>query len=153
VTRYWVGVVLRDHVQKGVQGGFCQVCHGKKLPLERMKPGDYLVYYSPKQSFGGKEPCQAFTALGRVLERPAYPFALSEDFVPYRRDVEFLETVDAPIAPLLERLEFIPDTQRWGYPFRRGFFEICAADFTLISAAMRPAQLEHNSLSEHTLFL
>jgi len=136
-----------------VEGGFGQVCHGKKLPLERMNPGDYLLYYSPKQSFGGGEPCQAFTALGRVLERSAYPFALSENFVPYRRDVGFLETVDAPIAPLLSRLEFIPDLRRWGYPFRRGFFEIGSADFARISAAMRPAQLEHNSLSEHLLFL
>jgi len=136
-----------------VEGGFGQVCHGKKLPLERMNPGDYLLYYSPKQSFGGGEPCQAFTALGRVLERSAYPFALSENFVPYRRDVGFLETVDAPIAPLLSRLEFIPDLRRWGYPFRHGFFEIGSADFARISAAMRPAQLEHNSLSEHLLFL
>ena len=153
MTRYWVGVVSRDHVQRGVQGGFCQVCHGKKLPLERMDPGDYLVYYSPKQGYGGKELCQAFTALGRVLERPAYPFALSENFVPYRRDVTFLETVDAPIAPLLGRLEFIPDVKNWGYPFRRGLFEMGAADFALISAAMRPAHLEHNSSSGHPLFL
>ena len=129
------------------------MCHDKKLPLERMNPGDYLVYYSPKQSYGGTQPCQAFTALGRILERPAYPFAMSEDFTPYRRDVDFLETVDAPIAPLLGRLEFIPNVQRWGYPFRRGFFEIGAADFARISAAMRPAPLEHNSLSEHPLFL
>ncbi|MGG1220830.1 EVE domain-containing protein, partial [Priestia endophytica] len=28
--RYWVGVASRDHVMKGVQGGFAQLCHGKE---------------------------------------------------------------------------------------------------------------------------
>jgi hypothetical protein len=28
-TLYWIGVALKDHVLKGVAGGFCQLCHGK----------------------------------------------------------------------------------------------------------------------------
>ena len=135
---------MNPHVKKGVEGSFCQVCHGKKVPLERMKPGDYLVYYSPKQSYSGagsKVPCQGFTALGKILECPTYPFEMSGDFVPYRRDVAYLETVDAPIAPLLEKLEFIPDVRRWGYPFRRGFFEITSSDFCVIAHAMGQAQI------------
>lgn len=30
MTKFWVGVVSKEHVQRGVTGGFCQVCHGKK---------------------------------------------------------------------------------------------------------------------------
>ena len=39
MTRFWVGVVSKEHVLRGVEGGFCQVCHGKKAPLNRMKGG------------------------------------------------------------------------------------------------------------------
>ena len=35
-TKYWIGTVSREHVRIGVEGGFCQVCHGKKGPLARM---------------------------------------------------------------------------------------------------------------------
>ena len=30
--RYWLGVVSKEHVLRGVQGSFAQVCHGKKGP-------------------------------------------------------------------------------------------------------------------------
>ncbi|WP_275249374.1 hypothetical protein [Vandammella animalimorsus] len=31
--KYWLGVVSREHVQRGVAGDFCQLCHGKAAPL------------------------------------------------------------------------------------------------------------------------
>ena len=46
--KYWIGTVSQEHVLRGVAGGFCQVCHGKAAPLNRMKRGDWLLYYSPK---------------------------------------------------------------------------------------------------------
>ena len=42
----------------------------------------------------------------------------------------------APIRPLLPQLSFITDKQRWGYPFRRGLFEIDAADMAVIREAL-----------------
>ena len=33
-------------------------------------------------------------------------------------------------------LEFIPNKERWGAPFRRGFFEIGEADYRRIAEAM-----------------
>ena len=39
-TRYWIGVASRDHVMKGVAGGFCQLGHGKSAPVKRLAPGD-----------------------------------------------------------------------------------------------------------------
>ena len=54
MTRFWIGVVSKEHVLRGVEGGFCQVCHGKKAPLNRMEKGDYLLYYSPKYQLNGQ---------------------------------------------------------------------------------------------------
>jgi len=38
--RYWLGVVSRDHVRRGVMLGIAQIGHGKKAGLVRMCPGD-----------------------------------------------------------------------------------------------------------------
>jgi hypothetical protein len=32
MTRYWVGVVSRDHVRRAIDGGFCQANHGEEAP-------------------------------------------------------------------------------------------------------------------------
>jgi len=136
-ARYFVGVASRDNVQRGVEGGFCQLCHGKAAPLKRMRPGDWIAYYSGKESFDGHEPCQRFTALGRVGEGESYPFDMGDGFVPFRRDVAFLSTArEVDIRPLVPGLAFIPDKVRWGYPFRRGYLEVSREDFALIARAM-----------------
>lgn len=139
--RYWIGVASREHVQGGVAGGFCQLCHGKARPLGRMAPGDWLVYYSPKEIMGRPEPCQAFTALGRIVGTAVYPFAMSKDFVPHRRDVDFLPVTPAPIHPLLPQLDFIRDKRHWGYAFRFGHLEIGAEDFARIAQALGHPEL------------
>lgn len=136
MTRYWIGVASREHVQGGATGGFAQVCHGKSGPLERMSEGDWIIYYSPMISFGGKDRCQSFTAIGKIKEGEPYTFAMSEDFIPWRRDVTFFPSKEVPIVQLLERLTFIKDKKRWGFPFRRGCFEITHGDFNMIAKAM-----------------
>jgi hypothetical protein len=134
--RYWITVVSKDHVQLGVAGGFMQACHGKAAPLKRMKPHDWVIFYSPKQTMTGTEKCQTFSALGKVCDESVYPFAMSEEFIPFRRNIEFVSCNEIPIVSLLNDLEFIPDKKSWGYPFRYGFFEIGEKDFTLISNKM-----------------
>jgi hypothetical protein len=47
----WIGVVSHSHVLRGVTGGFAQMNHGKQAPLKRMKAGDGLIYYSPRESY------------------------------------------------------------------------------------------------------
>jgi EVE domain len=135
-TRYWVGVVSAEHVQRGVCGGFAQLCHGKAAPLTRMRPGDWLIYYSPAESMRGGEPVQAFTAIGRVRDGAAYEFDMGGGFVPFRRDVEYLPCRAAPIHPLLADLSFLPDKARWGYVFRRGHVQIPREDFLLMARAI-----------------
>ena len=134
--RYWVGVVSRDHVLRGVEGGFAQLSHGKRAPLDRMREGDWLVYYSPMASRNGGEPLRAFTAIGRVVGEEAHRFDMGGGFVPFRREVCYLPSEEAPIRPLIDRLSFIRNKERWGQPFRRGHFEIVRDDFALIAAAM-----------------
>ena len=56
--RYWIGVASKEHVKKGVAEGFCELCHGKAQPLKRMNVGDWIIYYSPKEIFQKKTPCQ-----------------------------------------------------------------------------------------------
>lgn len=96
MTKYWCGVVSREHIKFGEQGGFCQVCHGKRSPLARMAVGDGIVFYSPVFKFQGKEKCQSFTAIGTVVGEETYQFQMTPTFVPYRRDVAYQPCVDVP---------------------------------------------------------
>src|ERR1700722_18317727 len=115
MARYWIGVASKEHVQKGVEGGFAQVCHGKPGPLNCMEEGDWIIYYSPTLKFGGKEPCQSFTAIGKIIPGDPYTFPMSQDFIPWRRDVSFLKSQQTPIQPLLDHLSFIKDKHKWGF--------------------------------------
>lgn len=134
--RYWLNTISRDHVRAGVAGGFTQADHGKNTRLKRLEKGDPIAFYSPRTELRGGEPVQAFTAIGRIADDAPYQVAMRPDFHPWRRRVEFLACEDAPIRPLIAALDFITDKQRWGYPFRRGLFEIERDDFLRIAAAM-----------------
>lgn len=134
--RYWIGVASKEHVMRGIQGGFAQVCHGKVDPLKQMSPQDWIIYYSPTIKFGEKSPCQAFTAIGQVGEGNPYSFEMSPDFIPFRRNVTFFPSSEVSILPLIEKLDFIQNKKKWGFPFCRGCFSISEADFRLIASLM-----------------
>ncbi len=121
---------------KGVAGGFCQLSHGKAGPVRRLSPGDWLAYYSPRETIGEGEPVQAFTAIGRIKPGEPYEGEMGGGFRALRRDVAFLKAKDAPIRPLLDMLSFTKGRASWGYVFRRGSFEVGADDFQLIAEAM-----------------
>lgn len=133
---YYVNTISRDHVERGVKGGFTQANHGKPHMLKRLKQGDWIVFYSPKTKYEDGEPLQAFTAIGQVKDDELYQVEMSEGFVPWRRNVDFKECQETPIRPLIDELSFIQDKQRWGYKFRFGMFEIPEEDFELIKSAM-----------------
>jgi predicted RNA-binding protein len=135
-TRYWMAVASREHVKRGEAAGICQACHGKRGPLQRMKPGDWIIYYSSVEQFQGKEPCQKFTAIGTITGESTYQVRMSDDFIPFRRDVAFQQCAETPIKPFIEQLTFIRNKKQWGYMFRFGFFEIPEHDFALIADRM-----------------
>lgn len=135
-TKYWIVVVSKDHLARGVMGSFMQMNHGKEAPLKRLGKGDWVIFYSPKTKYEGGEPLQAFTAMGRLTDEQIYQHKMSEDFTPFRRDVEFYEVEETPIKPLIGDLDFIENKTSWGYKFRFGFFEIGEQDFERIKGNM-----------------
>lgn len=140
---YWIGVVSRAHVMRGVEGGFAQMNHGKQAPLKRMKAGDGLIYYSPRESYPDGQPLQAFTALGFIRTGRVYPYDMTADgvagFVPWRIDVDYRPVQSKPIKPLIADLAFITDKVHWGAAFRFGHIKIGEADFLRIAVAMSSA--------------
>lgn len=135
-SRYWIGVVSASHVSRGVREGIAQTCHGKARPLGRMRPGDWLIYYSPRTEMKGGEVLQAFTAIGQVADDIVYPFKMSDDFIPYRRNMHYFPCRTVKIAALLDKLTFTKGKRNWGYSFRFGQFEISREDFLTIANEM-----------------
>jgi hypothetical protein len=135
MTRYWIAVASAEHARRG-KAGFMQVNHGKKAPLQRIRAGDGVVYYSPAETMGGKDRLQSFVSIGRVRDEELYQGVMGGDFVPWRRTVDYAEATEAPIAPLLDRLEFTRGNRNWGYQMRFGLFEISEGDFRTIAETM-----------------
>ncbi|MGO7371811.1 EVE domain-containing protein [Rhizobium ruizarguesonis] len=144
MSRNWIAVASANHVRIGREAGFMQVCHGKAALLRRSAPGDRVIYYSPTETFGGRDRLQAFTAIGMVEETDAYQMEIHSDFRPWRRDVAWWPAMETPIRPLLGRLSFTHGRASWGYQLRFGFFEIDKNDAELIAEAMlsTPEQFE-----------
>lgn len=135
-TQYWIVVASKDHIANGVAGGFMQANHGKKGPLKRLEVGDWVLFYSPKETYCGNTPLQAFSAIGQINDEQLYEGKMSAESTAYRRNVTFYKAEETPIAPLIDGLEFIENKRSWGFKFRFGFFEIGENDFELIRSAM-----------------
>lgn len=136
MTKYWIAVASKEHVLRGQKEGIMQVCHGKQNPLKRIKAGDWIIYYSPTELFGHKTPCRKFTAIGRIKDGEPYQFKMSDDFIPWRRDVDFAPSHDASIEPLIDDLSFIKNKKQWGFIFKYGLVSIPQDDFKIIASSM-----------------
>ncbi len=147
--RYWLGVVQREHVLHGVALGIVQTNHGVKSGIQRMQPGDGLVYYSPKTSYPDGDPLREFTAIGRIAEGEAWQAddtmmvaGTESDRHPWRRRVEYDEHAHAvPITPLLEVLDVTRGNRNWGFVMRRGQVELTPHDFGVIATEMGATSL------------
>jgi len=133
----WIAVASAEHVQNGREQGFMQVCHGKGTPLRRLKPNDWIVYYSPTIAFRGKDKLQSFTAIGRVNGSEPYQVDMGNGFCPFRLDVRWFESQEAPISSLINQLDFTKNQRNWGYQFRFGLIAVSEHDMQLISMAMQ----------------
>lgn len=131
---FWLGVVSRSHVQRGVAGGFAQVCHGKAQPLRRMRPGDWLIYYSPTSEMGG-EALRAFTAIGEVVDDEVFEYDMGGGFVPFRRRVRYATAREVLLADLKDSLDLCAQPN-WGMALRRGLLLLTQRDFAIIASAM-----------------
>ena len=138
--RFWIGVVSRAHVQIGVQGGFVQLNHGKKAPLQKLRAGDGLLMYSPRTAYPDGEVLQHFTAIGCITTGVIHQVEMSPDFHPYRTEVRFLGGRETPIRPLIDNLSFIKSKTHWGAAFRFGQLQVPREDFMQIAQAMGVAE-------------
>jgi hypothetical protein len=132
--RFWIAVASQDHVDAAVAGGYVEINHGKATPLERMRAGDGIAWYSPRTRYPDGEVLQAFTALGRITDAPMYQ--RPDLHQPFRRGAQWFPTVTVPIRPLLEALGFIHSKTSWGAAFRYGFLRVPREDFARIARAM-----------------
>ncbi len=137
----WLAVASANHVERGLAGGFMQVCHGKGGPLRRVKPGDLVIYYSPSRVFGEKDGYMHFTASGRVSSALPYQADMGGGFHPFRHDVVWDEAQAFPIRPLLQELDLTRGKSNWAYPFRFGLLQITEADGDVIRGAMGVSQI------------
>ncbi|MDV3250581.1 EVE domain-containing protein [Devosia sp. BK] len=135
MTKYWIAVASAEHARRG-KAGFMQVNHGKKTPLQRIRAGDGVTYYSPAETIRGKDRLQSFTTIGSVRDEELYQGEMGGDFTPWRRNVDYADAIEAPIAPLLDTLDFTRGNRNWGYQMRLGLFEISEHDFRAIAEAM-----------------
>jgi hypothetical protein len=113
-----------------------QVSHGKLAPLKRIAPDDRIVFYAPTVTLGSKDKCQSFILYGIVQDGEPYQATMSADFQPFRRKMEWLSKQEAPIAPLLDTLDFTKGQRNWGYQLRFGLVAISDHDIALIAKAM-----------------
>ncbi len=135
----WIAVASAEHARLGREHrpmGVMQVGHGKHAPLKRIRGGDRVAYYSPSTVFGSKDYLQSFVSIGVAQPGEPYEFDMGNGFVPWRRDVAYVPSHEAPILPLLDAFEFIEDRNRWGYKFRFGLFSVSDHDMRLIARAM-----------------
>ena len=148
----WIAVACADHVARGRELGIMQVGHGKGAPLKRIRAGDRVAYYSPVQTLGEKQPCQAFTAIGTVRDELVYQADMSdmlEGFKPFRKNVDYdLRAHAAPIHPLLPELSFTRGKANWGYAFRFGLLKVTDDDMDAIAHAMGCVQ-DHKPVPSH----
>lgn len=135
--KYWINTISRDHVLRGIQGGFTQANHGKPTVLKRLKKDDWIVFYSSKVSYPDGKPLQAFTAIGQVADDDLYQVEMEGGWMPWRRNVTFYPCRETPIKPLIDDLGFITNKTNWGFKFRFGLFEIPQADFKKIQACLQ----------------
>jgi hypothetical protein len=140
----WLGVVSADHVSRGVDLGIVQTNHGARAGIARMRPGDWIVHYSPQERRGERSPVQAFTAIGRIADGDpwrAEPEGPDSTFRPWRRRVDYrTDARRAPLADLRADLELTAEPN-WGYQLRRGLLPLSAPDLGVIHLAMTGEQV------------
>ena len=136
--KFWIGVASAEHARAGKNGGFAQLGHGKHAAAKSLKKGDWIAYYSPRESMGSGAIVQAFTTLGQVTSDAPYQVEQSKGFSPYRVDVDYAADAKiAPIKPLLEELEVTRGRgSNWGIVMRGSKRSVSAKDMHKIANAM-----------------
>ena len=135
-VKFWIAVACREHVERGLELGIAQFCHGKLGPAKRLSRGDFVIYYSSKVTMGGSELYQKCTAIGKVIDDEPYQVDMGGGFGPFRRNIDYFKAEHVDIKPLVSQLDFIKNKKSWGAAFRYGFLEIDQKSFLVIANQM-----------------
>ena len=131
----WLGVVSAEHVRRGVALGIAQIGHGKRTGLARMRAGDRLIYYSPRERLVDAAPLKAFTAIGTVVDDVIWQ-ADEGDFKPFRRKVDYDQKARTVLlAEVQDDLE-LTRAPGWGVQLRRGLLPLSLDDADLLARRM-----------------
>lgn len=136
----WIGVAAGRHVAAGVAGGFAMFAHGRHEAVKKVRPGDWVAYYAPREGINEGAAIRAFTAMGYALPGEPRQREMFAGITGWSRDMHWLDASPADIYPLLDRFSFVRDRRHWGMAFRRSLFTVEDRDFLLIAEAMGVAQ-------------
>lgn len=135
MARYWLGVAEKTYVDAAVRRGVCVFSAGRERAVEKLTPGDRLVYYAHKDRPGGAA-LQRFVALGTVTGT-GHRQADWDGFDGWVRDAAYeADVTEVSPRPYLDRLSFVKNPQNWGYYFHAGQIEMSGDDFAMIAGAM-----------------
>jgi len=105
--------------------------------INQVREGDLLIFYVIPKRLGG---------VFEVISKPYYdnseifyPVKDREEKFPYRVKLKPILLPREPIdfTPLVPRLSFIKNKQRWSAPFRRAMFKISEEDFRIIEEYLK----------------
>lgn len=146
----WLAVASAAHVRIGRAGGFAQVCHGKAVPLRRIRAGDGIVYYSPSETIGKKDGRPSFTAIGRVADEEIRQVEQFPGFFPHRRRILWAEAREIPLDEIRGRLA-LTARPGWGASLRFGLLKLEGRDFRLLWEAMTSGAAEPFDMRQGSL--
>jgi hypothetical protein len=134
---FWIGAVSTEDFQPGPGDGFSRFGHGYSnvQAITRMKAGDGFIGYALNAAFNGRAALACFAAIGVVKERPPYFFAMG-GVAPHRGDIDWADSMEAPVRPWLDSLEFAEGNRNWDQKLRFGYLAISERDFRVIARAM-----------------
>ena len=133
---HWIGVAAANHVAKAVAGGFAMFAHGKHSAAKRVKAGDWVAYYSPRDGMNEGAERRQFTAIGQATDGATTEEYMAPGVTGWQRPMRWLDAGPADVYPLLDKFAFVSDRRHWGMYFRKSLFSVDLADFTLIAEAM-----------------
>lgn len=135
MQKYWINVIPKDRVLAAVSEGVMQ-SQDNEAHLNRMKKGDWVVFYSPRTDIEGTTKLQAFTAIGQIADNIIYLVENAPTLKMFRRKVDYKKVKEIPLIPLIQKLLFIVNKKHWGSVFKLSLIQIPDDDFNLIAKEM-----------------
>lgn len=132
----WIGVAAGRHVAIGVAEGFAMFAHGRHEAAKKVRAGDWVAYYSPREGMDEGAELRAFTAIGVAIPGEANERLMVPGVTGWSRPMRWLDAEPASIYGILDKFSFVRDRRHWGMHFRKSLFKVTAGDFALIAEAM-----------------